>query len=176
MPRTHPYQGEQPTEQQETTKKILEVDGYDEAISLLAASEWKTSGTLQIDESLISVFSADEHESPVIGIDSIKDGMVVGLGWSGVDRDSERFRFVGCLIGFYGGLGLQDGFWLFCDVLGFHFNQPFECLLLVLFLLSILWIFTLFWFAISSVGQWILVASNDILYWGLVFFVRSLVL
>lgn len=44
---------------------------YDETIFLLAASEWKTSGTLRIDESWTSVFLPMNTESPLVGIDSI---------------------------------------------------------------------------------------------------------
>lgn len=45
-------------------KKKLVVDIYDETIFLLAASEWKTSGTLRIDESWTSVFLPMNTESP----------------------------------------------------------------------------------------------------------------
>lgn len=44
---------------------------YGETIFLLAASEWKTSGTLRIDESWTSVFLPMNTESPLVGIDSI---------------------------------------------------------------------------------------------------------
>lgn len=58
-----PFEGEQQTEKKKTEKKKISCR-YDETIFLLAASEWKTSGTLRIDESWTSVFLPMNTESP----------------------------------------------------------------------------------------------------------------